>query len=678
MAEVPLFSSSRAGGTFSTNPFENSVLFAENVKDTVTGQFTWTKNHILGDTNLDSITLTQSAIDSLKDFNLELPDDIQLLEPDFDPTIFIEWDLPDIEDEQFGKISPFTPGDAPVLGSIPTISSVTIPKFSPSIAHLSIPPTPAPGNFEFTTPVPTHDEFVFPLTPVYTLPDSPTLLPITIPSTPNIVLPTLSLEPFPVLADLNIDTLIPWTEPTFSPEIWTDVKAQLLTFFAGGTGIRPDVEEAMVNRGMDREARVVRQQVQQAEEEWASRGYLAPPGMLTKRIDSLREEGLIKKLGLNREIVIKVMDAEMENLRFAVQQGIVGEQLFLQIFLAAAERLFMVQRLHVEMQIQLYNSLIAAFNAKLQQNMVRAQVYEVRVRAALAEIEVFKALIDAESVKADMNTTFIEGYKAEISARQTIVQLYSEEIKAVGVKADVFETEVGAYRAEIEAFSALVGADKHRFDAYATAMEGEKAKADIISSEARAYQAEISGIDVGVRAEVGALEGAVSTFEAEVLGFQAKLTGLEGINRNELAAIQAHVAGYQAGTTRFVANATVEEAKSKLELGTWQAKQAITIAQYEAQIKRFQALLEKAVQQANMALEGIKSAGQLASTISAGALAAMHVGATISGSGGVSASGSDAVSFSYSDSQSKSCAESKAISVSYEADSEPDIGCQNI
>lgn len=669
------WSTSRAGDTFSTNPFEGAVGFAGEVRNDVIKQFTWTKDNILGKTDLDVLTLARDSITSLKEFELDLPDDIVLLEPTFDPTINIEWDIPEVDTPLFGEISPFDAGPAPVPSGFPTISSVTIPKFSPSIAHLSIPPTPQPGLFEFTTPVPTHEEFVFPPAPVYTLPDSPTLTPITIPATPNIVLPTLNLVDFPELVDLNIDTLIPWTEPIYTPEVWTDVKAQLLTFFAGGTGIRPDIEEAMVNRGLDREARVVRQQIQQTEEEWSSRGYTAPPGMLAKNIQTLREEGLIKKLGLNREVVIKVMDAEMENLRFAVQQGIVGEQMFMTLFLAAAERLFLVQRLHVEMQIQLYNTLIAAFNAKLQQNLIRAQVYEVQVRAALAEIEVFKALIEAESIKADINKTLVDQYGAEIRARQTIVQLYSEEIKAVGVRADVFESEVGAYRAEIEAFSALVGADKHRFDAFATAMEGEKAKADIVGSEARAYQAVVSGIDVGVRAEVGALEGEVAAFRAEVLAYQAKIGGLEGINKSELAAIQSHLAGYQASTSRFVANIGAEEAKSNLELGAWQAKQTITIAQYEAQVKRFQALLEKAVQQANMALEGIKSAGQLSSTISAGALAAMHVGATISGSGGVSASGSDGVSFAFSDSESKSCSEGKSINISYEADSQPDLEC---
>jgi hypothetical protein len=670
-----LYSTSRAGDTFSTNPFENAVNFANDVQNTVVDQFDWTKANILGSGSIDSINLTAGAITALGEFELELPTDLQLLEPVFDPIINIEWELPVIDPAVFGTISPFSIGPAPNAGGFPSISSVNIPSFSSSIAHLSIPEPPPGIDVPLPGDAPPTPVFAFPASPVYILPDSPTLIPIVIPPTPAIVLPTLDLSAFPVLQDMNVDTLIPWTEPAYQPEIWADVKAQLQAFLAGGTGIRPDVEAAMVARGTDREERLVRAQVQQTEEEWANRGYASPPGMLERRVDTIREEGLIKKLGLNREVVIKAMDAEIENLRFAVQQGIAGEQLWVGLFLAAAERAFLVQRLHVELQISYHSVLIQAFNAKLQENVVRAQVFEVQVRAALAEIEVFKALIEAESLKADTNKTLIDGYSAEIAARRAIVELYTAEVGAVGVRAQVFESEINAYKATVEAYAERVNAGKVIFEAYTAQVQGEVAKASIVESESRAYAARIGGIEAGVGAEKAALDGAVAAFAAEVDAYRAEVARAESQGQLELGGIQAALAGYQATTQRFIAGLSAEEAESSLTLKAWETKNNITIAQYEAQVKRFQALLEKTVQQANMALEGIKSAGQLSSTISAGALAAMHVGATISGSGGVSASGSDGVSFSYSDSESKSCSEGKSINISFEADSEPDLGC---
>ena len=670
----PLYSTSRSQ-VFSTNPFENAQYYAEAAKQFVDTQFSYIRSKILGTESANIIGASNDAINSLKDFELELPQDLTLLEPNFDLTVDLEMNLPTVNVSDFGDITPYTPGPAPSVGTLPDIDDVTIPTFTPSISSITIPDPPPTTNIPVPGDAPDAPTLTFPDDITITLPDRPLLYNVVLPDRPNVTLPILDLNAFPTLPDLNVDTLIPWDEPEYSPEIWTDVKAQLLTFLAGGTGIRPDVEEAMVARGRDREDRMVRQQVAEAIDEWAARGYTAPPGLLARHIDKIKEEGLTKKLGVNREVVIKAMEEEIQNLRFACQQGIAAEELFIRIHLAAVERLFLVARLHVELQIQFYQVLVEAFKAKLTENQIRAQVYEVQVRAALAEIDVYKALIEAEMVKVDMNKALIESYTAEIKARETLVSIYEAQVRAVAVRAQVFESEVGAYRAEVEAYAARVGADKNRFDAYASRIRGEEAKVGIIEAEARAYQARIGGIEAGVRAQTAALEGEVERFRAEILAYQAEIQGNSARGEQELRAIQANVAGYQADTQRFIAATGAEEAKSRLELGAWEAQSRVEVAHYEAQISRFQALLEKVVKQAGMALEGIKAAGQLASTISAGALAAMHVGATMNGSGAVSASGSDNVNSSFAQNQNRSCADNRTVSITFEADSEPSSDC---
>ena len=670
----PLYSTSRSQ-VFSTNPFENAQYYAEAAKQFVDTQFTYIRGKILGTENANVIFETKDAINALKGFELELPQDLQLLEPEFDLSVDMELNLPSVNQTNFGTITPFTPGPAPSAGTLPDIDDVTIPTFTPSITSITIPDAPNSSNIPVPDDAPDAPIFLFPDAPDIVLPDRPLLYNISIPERPNITLPILNLNAFPTLPDLNVDTLIPWDEPDYSPEIWADVKTQLQTFLAGGTGIRPDVEEAMVQRGWDREDRAVRQQVAQAIDEWASRGYTAPPGLLAKQIATIQEEGTVKKLGLNREVVIKAMEEEIQNLRFACQQGIAAEELFVRIHLAAMERLFLVARLHVELQIEVYKALVSAFQAKLQENQIRAQIYEVQVRAALSEIDIFKAFIEAESMKVDMNKNLIESYKAEIEAREALVSIYEAEVRAVAVRAQVFASEVDAYRAEVAAYGERVAADKNRFDAYTARIQGEAAKVGIVEAEARAYQARIGGIEAGVRAQTAALEGEVEGFRAEVLAYEAELRGKSALAEQQLRAIQANVAGYQADTQRFIAATGAEEAKARLQLGAWEAQSRVEVAHFEAQIARFQALLEKVVKQAGLALEGIKSAGQLASTISAGALAAMHVGATMNGSGAVSASGTDAVNSSFSQGQTRSCADNRNVSITFESDVEPTSDC---
>lgn len=661
------------GGT-SNNPFENAKTLANETKTFVFDQFRYLKGTILGEGG-DSLAGVDEAIDALSTFDFTLPEGGELIKPIVDWNLNMDFDLPPVTAGDFGIISPFDPGSAPVLGNLPSISNVNIPDFNPSIASIYIPDAPIPAIFLEPDGPPDAPTLVFPDAPVISLPDAPLLQQISLPPRPVVTLPDLELVDFPELENMNINTYINWSEPTYSPEIWTDVKAQLLAFFAGGSGILPAVEAQMVARGRDREDRLVRQNEMQATEEVAARGYTAMPGTLLKRIDKIREEGMTKKLGLQRDVVIKAMEEELANIRLAVQQGIQAENMFIQIHLAAVERLFLIERLHVEWEIQKYNLLVEAFKAKLSENQIRASVYQVQVQAAMAEIEIFKAFIDAELAKAQINTSLVEAYKAEIEAREALVNIYVAEVRAVDIRAQVFATEVAGYRGTVEAFAARVDADKSRFEAYEARVRGEAAKANIIEAEARAYQAEVGGIEVGVRAETAVLEGAVSSFQAEVTGYEAFLRGQLGKNQAELAAIQANVAGYQADTQRFIAKTGAEEAKTRAELSAWETENRLNLAYFEAQIKEFEMTLGKIIAQKDLLLDAIKAQGQLSSTVSAGAMAAMHAGATMSGSGALSASGTDGVSFSYSDAQSKSCSTSNSANLSYEADSDPTLEC---
>jgi hypothetical protein len=660
---------------FTANPFDTAALEVAAARTFVQTQIGYVKDTILGPSSFNAIAQLNEQLDRLNDFEVNIPQDIQYLEPTIDTDLILHWDAGTIDTSTFGSISPLPPGGPPGHSPFPEIDDPDIFPFEPSITGITVPPPPGMAPITEPGPAPGNPGFSYPEPDPVILPNSPTLSAIQIPAPPEIELPTLDLLDFPGFQELNIDTLIPWTEPVYQPEIWMDTKNQIQIFLNGGTGIRPDVEEAIVNRGRDREDRIIRQEVQQTLEEWADRGYTVPPGMLVKRIDVIREQGSLKKLGLQREVVIKAMDAELENLRFAVQQGIVAEGLFIQLHLAAVERMFLVQRLHIEWMIQLYNISVEIYKAKLQENVVRAQVYEVQVRAALAEIEVFKALIEAELAKATVNKVLVEAYIAEIEARKTLVDIYVAQVQAVKIQADVYATDMVAYKTEIEAFATRVEAEKIKFQAYETQIRGESIKADIIEAEARAYQANMSGIETGTRAQVAALEGAVAGFRADIDAFQSLVQYYATLNQNELAQIQAHVAGHAAETQQYVAENQVKSDALRLEATMWEAGNRIAVETFRAEIERLRLIMEKAVQEAGLMLEATKASGELTSTISAGALAALHVGATSSGSGSVGASGGQNLTHQQSESYSKDCSTSQNTSISYEAESMPGYFC---
>ena len=615
-----------------------------------------------------------AAIGTLGGLTFEVPD-IVITPPALSWDIQLDISPDTVVPSDFGAISDWNELDTPALGSLPSVSTVTIPSFTSSIGALNIPDAPSLSNIPVPGDVPDTPAFTYPTAPSITLPDRPVLSNVVIPDFSGIDLPTLEDLQYPTLETLTLNTYINWSEPTYSPEIWADVKAQIERFFAGGSGIRPEIEEAMLARGRDREDRLVRQQELQATEEWAGRGYSAPPGLLVKRLDNIREEGLLKKLGLNREVVIKAMDEELANIRLAVQQGIVAEQLFVQMFLAAVERLFMVERFYVEWEIQRYNLLVETYKARFQENLIRAQIYEVRVRASLAEIEVFKALIAAEEAKTQVNLALVQTYTAEIQARESLVNIYKAQVEAVGVQAGVFETEVKAYGETVSAYAQRVNADKLKFDGYDSRIRGESAKAGIVQAEAQAYQARMSGLDTGVRAQVAVLEGHVSGFKAEVEAYDAQLRGRVAKGQTELQHLQGNVAGYQADTQRFIAQTSASEAQARLDMMGWETNNRLGLAWFETQMKQLELTIQTALHQKELLLTATKSSGDLATTITAGALAALNVGATVSGQAGVSGSGARNQSHQVSEDWSKSCSTSRSVDVSVQMNEDPGLDC---
>jgi hypothetical protein len=614
------------------------------------------------DTANTALTDVASTIASLGGIGITLPGDVIPL-PDVEFDVDLGFDFGPVTDTDFGSIDDWTVGSAPNVGNLPDIDDVTIHKFVPSIDGLAIPEPPEPRLIATPGDPPGHDAFIFPDKPILSFPEEPVLAPINLPVFTPIVLPNFDPS-FPEFKDSTIITMIEWAEPTYTEAILDDIIVKIGEMLQGGLAINPAVEQGIVDRGRDREDRLIRQAVQQSIEEFASRGYSEPPGLMVKRIDAIREEGTLKKLALSREVVIKIFDEELSNMRLAVQHGIAAEQLYIQLFMAATERLFEVKKLDLDAQLRLYDITVTVFNAKMREVEIQAMVYETQVRGELSKVEAFKALVQAEMAKAEVNKSIVESYTAQIQARETFVRIYEAEIRAVGVQAEVYATEIMAFKGTVEAYAAEIGAEKLRFDAYEARIRGELGKASIIESEAKAYTAELEGIRTGVTAQVEQVRGETNKIQAEIAAYIAETQGTTARAGVQLQQIQASVSGYQADTQRYIASLGVQEAGEKLKLAAWEGQNRVDIAYFEAQMSKFRVDLEGVIQQARLGLDALKATGDIASTISAGTLAAMHLGATINGGAQITGSGSQGVSFgeSFSTSFAKSCGTNKSVS----------------
>ena len=472
-----------------------------------------------------------------------------------------------------------------------------------------------------------------PAAPTINMPEMEALEQISIPEFVFPVLPDFDGVP-PSASSITVpNVFINWVEPVYESEIYDDLLARTKAMMAGGTGLPPAVEDALFSRARERDSSETARAVQEAVDTWAGRNFSMPPGMLAKSVSVVREQGRLKAAETNRDILIEAAKWEIENIRFAVQQGLALEQLTANLFENSAKRMFEVARFQAESQINVFNAQIGLFNAQNTAFQTLAQVYRTRLDGALAKLTAFKTAVDAQVAVGQINQQRVEVFRAKLNAVQASVEVFKSMMQGAQVRADVIKNQFDAYRADVQAFAEEVGAEKVKFDAYESQVKGETAKAGMLDAQARAYASTIQGLatkaEIRVKGSQLKLDAArvhIAKYLADVDGFKAELDASLKEVQYGTTVFQANVEGWKAKTSANVAAAEVQSRFADMSART-------NIAFAEMQISQYQANINKAVQSAQIALEAAKAMGQYSAQLAAGAMSAMNVSASVTGTG---------------------------------------------
>lgn len=517
---------------------------------------------------------------------------------------------------------------------------------APDAIPISIPD--APSMKEITVPDrPNVDtDIEYPDAPSVQIPEMDELEKITIPDFEFPKLPDFDGKaPDPSTITVP-DVFINWSEPQYASEVLDDIQAKVKEMMAGGTGLPAPIEQALFARARDRVSQETERSVQEAVDQWASRDFSMPPGMLQKQIDVAREQGRVRAAEISRDIMIEAAKWEIENIRFAVQQGMALEQLTQNLFENTAKRLFEVARFHAESKINVFNAQISLFNAQNAAFETLAQVYRTKLDGAISKLTAYKTAIEGQAAIGQINQQKVDVFRAKLDGVLANVEIYKAMMTGAQTRAQVIKNQFDAYRSEIQAFAEQISAEKVKFDAYEAQVKAESAKTDILDAQARAYastvQAMANKADIkvkGAQLKMDAAKTKVTKFLADVDAFKAKLEA-------SLSQVQYATAAYTAQVDAWRAKASASVADAEMRSRFADMNTRTNIAYAEMQISEYQAKMQKAVQEAQVALESAKAIGQYTAQLAAGAMSAAHVSASISGSG--SASTTDSTSNSTS------------------------------
>lgn len=526
-------------------------------------------------------------------------------------------------------------GDLDEIPDAPESPLINIPD-APGMAAI-----PAPTRPDIDTTVELPDA------PVLTLPEMEELIQLNLPEFKFPELPEFTATP-PDASGLTVpDVFINWTEPRYESELLEDLQGQVKTMMAGGTGLPAPIEDALFARARERESGEARRALQEATDTWAARGFSMPPGMLVKQADAIRDQERLRAAELNRDILAQAAQWEIENIRFAVQQGMALEQLTQNLYSNMVNRLFEVARFQAESQINVFNAQISLFNTQNAAFETLGGVYRTKLDAAISKLTAYRTAIEGQVALGQINQQRVEVFKARLDAVQSNVEVYKALMQGAQVRAEIIKSQFDAYRTDVQALAEQINAEKLKFDAYESRIRGEQAKAGVLDSQARAYASTVKAVaskaDVKVKAAQIKMEAArtkVSKFLGDVEAYKANMdAGLREV-MYATNAFQAQVEGWRAKAGVQVAEAEMQSRFADMNTRT-------NIAYAEMQISEYQAKMQKSVQEAQIALEAAKAIGQYTAQLAAGAMSAAHVSASIGGSGSASTSDSRSTSTSH-------------------------------
>lgn len=499
----------------------------------------------------------------------------------------------------------------------------------------------APADFTEALPdAPGIDlNFVTPSLSV-TLPAPPSLLSINTYRFDGITLPTPISSDIPELVAVAPSVVNYTPGSMYTSSLLTNAQDILENYIVnGGTGLPPAVEEALWNRGRDREARAKADAIADLER-LEILGYSAPPGVWMNARTKIATEMGYTATTLSREIAIEAAKLEQENIKWAMQSAIQLEGQLIQYNNQVEQRLFEAAKYATEAGIAIYNAKVQAYTAYLDAYKTKVTIYEAQIRAELSKVEAYKAEMEAESVKAQVNTALVQQFKTQVDAALANVEIFKAEISAIQLKAEIEKMKIEIYGEQVKAYGSKV-------NAYTAGVEGFRAKVGAEGSKQEAFKSQVQAYAAQVDAGARVIDAKINEFKAKI---EAKNTEWEG-----------YKAAASAQSARAQAIASINQSTAE----GYKAETSAIASYNETLTKQWQVSIDQAQRVVEIGVSAAKANAELYTTTRGLALEAAKVGAQVSAQIGAAALNSANWSWSESESISDSTSTSSSRSTSW-------------
>lgn len=552
-------------------------------------------------------------------------------------------------------VFPSAPGE-PQTEAVTLPSVGDAPVFTASAPAVDLDITP-PSELSATLPVsPDVDTVTIPTAPSLDLPAVPSLFGIDIPAAPTLNLPTFDaqLGDSPLAPDANFS----FTETTYSDDLLDLLRTRLYEMVDGmHTGIPVAVEQAIWQRGRDREAALMRAGLDDIRRIQAARGFTQPPGAASLLALAVIQKAQDAAATLNREVMIKQAELEQQNRQFAISSAMQLEGALLVYANQQAQRAFEAARYGVEALIAVFQAKVAKYNADVQAYAVQAQVFKSLLEAELAKLEIYKAQLDGQRLIGEINVQLVNVYKTRVDAARTVIDLFRAQVEAARAQIDAGKSEIEVFGARVQAFEATVRAKAVEYDGYASRIKAEVSKLEAFRTYADAYRSQVEGYSAGIQAKtaLSALDVKIKQ-EVPLDAYKARIQAYQGQVAAVAEQIKAVADVFDAEVRAYAAGIQGQSAQVGAEAEVVKAEASAYSASANAEIEAARLSTQTLIEQVRLRVEAIRGSAQVSAQLAAGAMAGISISAgvhssaseSVSQSTGVSTSSSFGVSFSKS------------------------------
>lgn len=525
----------------------------------------------------------------------------------------------------------YQPSPAPIDDSIaPTINDIASPVFDP---------IKAPGD------APAIRDFTFPDAPTLVFPDEPTFYQITLPDVPTVTIPTFSGDR-PTFDVPIPDGNFSFTPTEYQSDFLDELKFKLAGMVNDPTGLPVAVAQALRDRAMNEADVQERRAVQAAYDEFASRGFSEPNGMLTRRVVEARQSGMDARSTINRDIFIQEQTVLIDNLKFAISNGIALESKLLDAHVSYMQMSLEAAKYALDASISIFNARVSAFNAQIIAYQADASVFRDLIQAELAKVQVYTAQLDGQRLIVELNGQQVQIYEAQLRAVSTMVDIYNAQIRAVATEIDANKAQIEAFEATVRAYAAQYQAQTAQVDVYRARVDAERTKVSLYETSTNAFGNRVRAWSEKENLTIQSKRLTLDYSKAHLDQWQAQVSEFETALKAELARVSTAVQLYQADADLYKSKASVLSSAAEANNRAFQLNLAQEQAIVDTELKRADFDLEQLKYISSTDLDRLKSIAQISSQLTSAAMSAVNFHAGVSSSLGQSYGCNTSISYS--------------------------------